>query len=131
MSMELGSHVRQYETIVVDPVTPFIGADVTGVSLAEVDDRIFAEIYDAWIRHKVLFFRDQTEFTPVHMEDLGRRFGEIDVPPKALPTSPEAPYGRLPFRSCGSGWSRRWAETRCGSTWRRHMTNCPARSSSA
>jgi taurine dioxygenase len=92
MRMEPGSAIRPYDTIVVDPVTPLIGADVRGVSLAEVDDRVFAEIYDAWIRHKVLFFRDQTEFTPVHMEELGRRFGEIDAPPKALPASPESPY---------------------------------------
>jgi taurine dioxygenase len=92
MSIELRSAAGPYETIVVDPVTPLIGAEVTGVSLAEVDDRIFAEIYDAWIRYKVLFFRDQAAFTSAHMEDLGHRFGEVDIPPKALPTSPEAPY---------------------------------------
>jgi taurine dioxygenase len=91
MSSALESAIGEYETIVVEPVTPLIGAEVTGVSLAEVDDRTFAEIHDAWIRHKVLFFRDQTTFTPVHMEDLGRCFGEIDHPPKALPTAPEAP----------------------------------------
>jgi taurine dioxygenase len=79
MSIELRSAVGPYETIVVDPVTPLIGAEVTGVSLAEVDDRIFAEIYDAWIRYKVLFFRDQAAFTSAHMEDLGRHFGEIDI----------------------------------------------------
>ena len=92
MSIELESANGEYETIVVEPVTPLIGAEVTGVSLAEIDDRIFGEIYDAWVRHKVLFFHDQTAFTPVHMENLGRRFGEIDTPPKALPTAPEAPY---------------------------------------
>lgn len=91
MSIELKSASGKYETIVVEPVTPLIGAEVTGVSLAEVDDRIFAEIYDAWIRHKVLFFRDQTAFSSVHLEDLGRRFGEVDDPPKALPTAPGAP----------------------------------------
>lgn len=91
MSTEIEQATRPYEKIVVEPVTPMIGADVSGVSLAEVDDRSFAEIYDAWIRHKVLFFHDQTDFSSVHMEKLGRRFGEVDSPPKALPTAAEAP----------------------------------------
>jgi taurine dioxygenase len=92
MSIGITQAAGPYETIVVEPVTPLIGAEVTGVSLAEVDDRSFAEIHDAWIRHKVLFFHDQTDFSSVHMEELGRRFGEVDSPPKALPTAAEAPY---------------------------------------
>ena len=92
MSTGLKQAIGPYETIKVEPVTPLIGAEVTGVSLAEVDDRSFAEIYDAWLRHKVLFFRDQAGFSSSDMEEFGRRFGEIDVPPKALPTAAGAPY---------------------------------------
>ncbi|MGI5144437.1 MULTISPECIES: TauD/TfdA dioxygenase family protein [unclassified Streptomyces] len=76
-----------YDTIQVTPVTPTIGAEVTGVSLANVDDQVFEEIHDAFLRHKVLFFRDQADFTAVHLEQLAGRFGEVDVPPKALPLS--------------------------------------------
>jgi taurine dioxygenase len=92
MSIELEQASPRYETIVVDPVTPLLGAEVTNVSLADVDDRVFAEIHDAWIRYKVLFFRDQTAFSSADMEELGRRFGEIDDPPKALPTAAGAPH---------------------------------------
>jgi taurine dioxygenase len=92
MSTKLEQASSRYETIVVDPVTPLLGAEVTNVSLAEVDDRVFAEIHDAWIRFKVLFFRDQTAFSSAHMEELGCRFGEIDDPPKALPTAAGAPH---------------------------------------
>ena len=92
MSIELEQASPRYETIVVDPVTPLLGAEVTNVSLADVDDRVFAEIHDAWIRYKVLFFRDQTAFSSADMEELGRRFGEIDDPPKALPTAVGAPH---------------------------------------
>ena len=92
MSIEFEQASPRYETIAVDPVTPLLGAEVTNVSLAEIDDRVFAEIHDAWIRYKVLFFRDQTAFSSAHMEELGRRFGEIDEPPKALPTAAGAPH---------------------------------------
>jgi taurine dioxygenase len=92
MSIEFEQASPRYETIVVDPVTPLLGAEVTNVSLADVDGRVFAEIHDAWIRYKVLFFRDQTAFSSPQMEELGRRFGEIDEPPKALPTAAGAPH---------------------------------------
>jgi taurine dioxygenase len=92
MSVELEQVSARYKTTAVEPVTPILGAEVTGVSLADVDDRVFAEIHDAWIRYKVLFFRDQTAFSSVHMEELGRRFGAIDDPPKALPTADGAPH---------------------------------------
>jgi taurine dioxygenase len=92
MSIEFEQASPRYATIVVDPVTPLLGAEVTNVSLADVDDRVFAEIHDAWIRYKVLFFRDQTAFSSADMEELGRRFGEIDEPPKALPTAAGAPH---------------------------------------
>jgi taurine dioxygenase len=92
MSTEFEQASPRYDTIVVDPVTPLLGAEVTNVSLADVDDRVFAEIHDAWVRYKVLFFRDQTAFSSADMEELGRRFGEIDEPPKALPTAAGAPH---------------------------------------
>ena len=42
------------------PLSPVLGAEVRGVNLAEgVDDATFAEIHAAWLRHGVLFFKDQ------------------------------------------------------------------------
>jgi taurine dioxygenase len=81
-----------YEHLVIDPVTPTIGANVEGVSLAGITDEIFAEIHDAFLRHKVLIFRDQHEFTPRDHEAFAARFGELDVPPVALPTCEGAPH---------------------------------------
>lgn len=81
-----------YETIRVSRVTPTIGAEITGVSLAHVDPRAFSEIHDAFLHYKVLFFRDQPGFGPEHHERLARMFGELDRPPKALKTCPGAPH---------------------------------------
>jgi taurine dioxygenase len=81
-----------YKRITVTKVTPTIGAEVTGVSLADVDEETFGEIHDAFLRHKVLFFRDQTNFLPHHHESLALRFGELDPTPKALKTCDDAPH---------------------------------------
>jgi taurine dioxygenase len=81
-----------YRRITATLVTPTIGAEITRVSLADVDDETFGEIHDAFLRHKVLFFRDQTAFLPQHHQQLAERFGELDPTPKALATCVDAPH---------------------------------------
>jgi taurine dioxygenase len=53
---------------------------VSGVDLREIDDEVLAEVRDAWMAHKVLFFRDQA-LTPAEHVAYGRRFGELEVHP--------------------------------------------------
>jgi len=92
--MKLGvtpNPVTAYESIKVDRVTPTIGAEVSGVLLADLNSTVFDEIYDAFLRYKVLFFREQSSFSPVDHETLARRFGQIDQPPKALKVCSGAP----------------------------------------
>lgn len=68
--------------IAVRPVGPTLGAEVTGVDLATLDDTTWAEIEAAWADHAVLFFRDQ-DLPPDAHEALGRRIGELHVHPAA------------------------------------------------
>lgn len=72
--------VVDYARIRVEPVTGSIGADVSGVDLRDIDDETFMELRDAWLAHKVLFFRDQS-FTHAEHVAYGRRFGELEVHP--------------------------------------------------
>jgi len=70
-----------YETISVDPVTPRVGALVSGVDLGgPLGNQQFQEIHDALMRHEVLFFRDQHMSLDQH-KAFGARFGELDVHP--------------------------------------------------
>ena len=47
-------------TISVRPVTPTIGAEITGVDLREaLSDPVIQQIREAWLQHQVVFFRDQ------------------------------------------------------------------------
>ena len=74
----------------VAPLTPAIGAEVSGVDLTRpIDDAILAALREAWLRHLVLFFRDQ-ELTFEQHKALGRRFGELHIHP-AAPKDAEHP----------------------------------------
>ena len=71
----------------IRPVTPAIGAEVHGVDLREpLDPATVAELSDALVQWKVLFFRDQALTRDQHMA-FGRPFGDltpghpIQVPP--------------------------------------------------
>ena len=72
-----------YRRIRIEPLTPEIGATVHGVDLAmPLDDAIVEEIHDAWMRHLVLFMRDQRMSGAQHLA-FGRLFGDLHIHPAA------------------------------------------------
>jgi taurine dioxygenase len=82
--------VRDFDRIRVEPVTGAIGAEVTNVDLRDIDDQVLAELGQAWLDHKVLFFRDQDLTRDQHVA-YGRLFGELEVHPftRNAPEHPE------------------------------------------
>ena len=72
--------VGDYDRIKVEPITGSIGAEVGGVDLREIDDELIAELHDAWMAHKVLFFRDQDLTQEQHIA-YGAAFGELEIHP--------------------------------------------------
>ncbi len=70
-----------FQKISVQPIAAALGAEVSGVNLAEpLDDQIEKEIHDAWMEHQVLFFRDQDIDAAAHTA-FARRFGDLHVHP--------------------------------------------------
>lgn len=70
-----------YRHITTEPLSPTVGAEIGGVSLAEpIDDETFDEIHRALLDYKVIFFRDQ-DITPEQHVAFARRFGELEVHP--------------------------------------------------
>jgi taurine dioxygenase len=65
---------QPYDRITVEKATPTVGAYVSGVDLADVDDETVAEIRRALNENCVLFFRDQGMSVDEHIS-FGRRFG--------------------------------------------------------
>jgi len=77
-----------YTRFDVRPTTGALGAEISGLNLAEpLDDTAFAELNAAWQKYLVLFFRNQ-QLTPEQHAAFGKRFGEID-PSAYIPTLPE------------------------------------------
>lgn len=67
--------------IVIEPLSSDIGAQIRGVDLsAPMGDAVFATIYQAWLDHQVLLFRDQN-ITDPQMIAFSRRFGDLDLAP--------------------------------------------------
>lgn len=65
-------------TFVVEPITPVLGARVSGIALAEATDADLDAIRRAIADHKVLFFADQNLEPEAHLA-FARNMGEIDV----------------------------------------------------
>lgn len=69
--------------LAVTRVGPCLGAEVSGIDLAEpLDDGVIAELTAALAEHEVLIFRDQ-DITAEQQKALGRRFGPLTVHPFA------------------------------------------------
>jgi alpha-ketoglutarate-dependent taurine dioxygenase len=67
-------------TLEVQPLSGTLGAEVTGVDLADVDDAMWDAVRRAWLEHLVLFFPGQHLAPDSHVA-LGRRLGEPEVHP--------------------------------------------------
>lgn len=75
--------MASYQTIDVRPISPVIGAEISGVDLRQpLGNQTFQEIHDALMAHLVIFFRDQDLSLEEH-KAFGRQFGELHVHPAA------------------------------------------------
>jgi taurine dioxygenase len=71
----------EYRRIRVEPIAGALGAEVLGVDLSQPQDaETIKEIHDAWLRHLVIFFRDQSLTVEQH-KAFARNFGELHVHP--------------------------------------------------
>lgn len=71
-----------YSRISFTRYTPNVGAEISDIDLARIDDATIEEIRRAVSEHCVVFFRNQHLTIDQHIE-FGRRFGELDVHPAA------------------------------------------------
>ena len=65
--------------ITVRPLTANLGAEISGVKLAEdISDEVFDAIYQAYLRYQVLLFPPQ-ELPPGRQVEFARQFGEVQI----------------------------------------------------
>ncbi|MET9108980.1 TauD/TfdA dioxygenase family protein [Streptomyces zhihengii] len=97
-----------YDTISVAPITPLLGAEVTGLDLAqELTPQQEKELKHAFHRHHVLVFHDQ-DITPEQHKRFARVFGELH--PVALAPEGSDPHildikaNKESRNVAGNGW---------------------------
>jgi alpha-ketoglutarate-dependent sulfate ester dioxygenase len=74
------------DTIEVVPVAGRIGAEIRGVRLSpDLSTSVRSQIREAWLKHKVVFFRNQQHLDEAQQESLTTLFG---APPVGHPTVP-------------------------------------------
>lgn len=97
----------KFERIGVTPLAPTIGAEIDGVDLANLDDETFAEIHEAWLAYKVVFFRDQNIEASEQM-GFARRFGELESHPFLPPNATHDEIVRFEKSEQVSGYENLW-----------------------
>jgi taurine dioxygenase len=135
-NMEAAAVVRSdllRDSIRVEPLTCALGAEVWNVSLGDAarDDALLAEIRALWLRHKVLFFRDQ-DLTRADHVAFARRFGELEDHPVAG-GDPEHPGLVRIYKTPDKPNDRYENAWHCDATWREnppmgcvlHCVECP------
>ncbi|MDG2003374.1 MAG: TauD/TfdA family dioxygenase [Novosphingobium sp.] len=79
--MATAAPAREFVKFSVDPMTPRIGALIDDIDLREeFSDETIAELRQALMTYKVIFFRDQDITQEQHIA-FARRFGELEIHP--------------------------------------------------
>ncbi|CAG4924859.1 TauD/TfdA dioxygenase family protein [Paraburkholderia saeva] len=114
--------VRQH-SIKVEICTPAIGAELSNISLADAaqDPEAIAEIRALWLKHKVLFFRDQN-ITPMEQQNFAAQFAGLEAHPLA-PSHPEADKLLMLYRNLEPGKPQGFVEKASReNTWHADVT---------
>ncbi len=68
-------------SIEILPINGFIGAEVRGVDLSQLNDLTFKVLHDAFVQYEVLVLRDQQKMTLDDQMAFGARFGPLSIHP--------------------------------------------------
>lgn len=82
-SNRLNHHMPGYNRITVSPIAGALGAEISGLQLADLDDETVGEVRSAWLEFLVVFFRDQ-QLNPDQFLLFAQRIG-VPVPYPFVP----------------------------------------------
>ncbi|MFB6830732.1 TauD/TfdA dioxygenase family protein [Streptomyces hydrogenans] len=98
----------EYRLLDVSPLTPHIGAEVGGADLTgRIGEDLAAELRQALLEWKVIFFRDRRDFTPEHHLALAGVWGVPEANP-FFPKSETAGVSRLAKDAMAVGQENIW-----------------------
>lgn len=92
----------------IQSMTPAIGAELSGISLSEeLGEDVIADIRQALLDHKVIFFRDQ-HLSEEQLLHFARRFGELEIHPATPKDQPWPEILRIEHGSKSKGRENMW-----------------------
>ena len=92
----------------ISPITPAIGAELSGIALAEeLNEGVIADIRQALLNHKVIFFRDQ-HLTQEELLAFARRFGDLEIHPATPKDQPNPEILRIEHGPKSKGQENMW-----------------------
>ncbi|MET8649948.1 TauD/TfdA dioxygenase family protein [Nocardia aurea] len=122
MTIAATEQISTESTITVAPQSGYTGAEISGVDLSEeLSDQVIAEIRQALLKWKVVFFRDQTIG---HAEQIAfaRRFGKVTPAHPYEENPPEGFPEILPIDSRRYGTQYGRKRTSYDSSWHTDVT---------
>ena len=72
--------MSQIQSLLIETITPKIGAEIGNVNLGNLCDREIIDIKEAFKKHLFLVFRDQ-QITRDQHKAFGKLFGELHLHP--------------------------------------------------
>lgn len=108
--------VGTYNRISVKPIGGYLGAEIEGADLANLDEETFAEIRRAFADHLVIFFKGQS-LTPLQWESFGGRFGELSIT-SYVPPLPGTTLVQHFVREA----EHKWGDRNFGDNWHQDQT---------
>lgn len=108
--------VRDYKRITVAPIGGVIGAEISGVDLAKLDDETFEEIRQAFADHLAISFKGQ-KLEALEFQAFGARFGELSIT-SYVPPLPGTTHVQHFMREA----SHKWGDRNFGDNWHQDQT---------
>ncbi|MFE2521146.1 TauD/TfdA dioxygenase family protein [Streptomyces mirabilis] len=103
-----GTAPGEYRILGIHPLTPHIGAEITGVDLSRpIGADLADELRQALLEWKVIFFRDQRDFGPEDHAALAGLWGELEANP-FFPKGDRAGVSRLAKDATAVGNENIW-----------------------
>lgn len=92
----------------ITQLTPAIGAELSGISLSEeLSDNVIANIRQALLDHKVIFFRDQ-HLSQEQLLAFASRFGDLEIHPATPKDQPNPEILRIEHGPKSKGQENMW-----------------------